>query len=197
MYLSRLILNQNRAAELWQSNPYRIHQRLMMGCDGEPRLLFRLETEGDVRQILVQSHVEPDWMRAFGKLTLVRMPVEYKFFQPGLIPGGIYRFRLRANPTARKGGKRLGLLHEEDQHAWLARKLVASGAELVDVLVRPEGFIHSSKHPGVEEPNQTMLSVLFEGTLKVVSPDQFQVAIENGVGSGKGYGFGLISLARL
>jgi CRISPR system Cascade subunit CasE len=39
------------------------------------------------------------------------------------------------------------------------------------------------------------MSVQFDGILRVSDPDKLHAAIENGIGSGKGFGFGLLSLA--
>ena len=38
--------------------------------------------------------------------------------------------------------------------------------------------------------------MLFEGVLRVADPAALASAVENGLGSAKGYGFGLLSLAR-
>src|SRR5574340_784690 len=98
MYLSRLQLNTTRIATLWASNPYRVHQRLMMACDGDPRLLFRIEdTPEGGAQVLVQSHVEPNWTFAFGDFDVLRRPPEHKPFDLPLQAGRLYHFRLLAN----------------------------------------------------------------------------------------------------
>jgi CRISPR system Cascade subunit CasE len=39
-------------------------------------------------------------------------------------------------------------------------------------------------------------SVQFDGTLQVTDPDLLREAVRQGIGSGKGLGFGLLSLAR-
>jgi CRISPR system Cascade subunit CasE len=39
--------------------------------------------------------------------------------------------------------------------------------------------------------------VLFNGTLAVTDPERFRAALATGIGSGKAYGFGLLSVARL
>jgi CRISPR system Cascade subunit CasE len=42
---------------------------------------------------------------------------------------------------------------------------------------------------------QTHVPVLFEGVLRVNDPAKLIEAVRNGIGSAKGYGFGLLSLA--
>ncbi len=213
MYLSRLQLNTTRIAVLWAANPYRVHQRLMMACDGDPRLLFRIEdapvgapvgAPDGATQVLVQSHVEPNWQVAFGEFDVLRGPPEHKAFDLHLQAGRAYRFRLLANPTAvkttlkddgEKDKSRLGLFKEEDQRAWLARKLEAGGARLVSVVIAPRGLQKSGKNPAKEGQAATHLAVLFEGVLQVRDAEQLIKTVEGGIGPAKGYGFGLLSLA--
>ena len=41
----------------------------------------------------------------------------------------------------------------------------------------------------------TFASVLFEGVLEVTDAERFRQALEQGIGSAKAYGFGLLSIA--
>jgi len=197
MYLARLILNNSHLAVSWVSNPYRVHQRLLMAYDGDPRLLFRIDNIGETTQIIVQSHKEPNW-DSFGETfrVLTQSP-EYKLYDPRLIINCHYRFRLLANPTIKRDGKRLGLLNEADQCAWLDRKLTAAGATVKDCMSKPLGIQQSSKNPHKEAAIQSHFAVLYEGVLLVNDPIRLIQAIDNGIGSAKGFGFGLLSLARV
>jgi CRISPR system Cascade subunit CasE len=204
MYLSRLTLNSSRMAVLWVSNPYRVHQRLRMACGDDPHLLFRVEENAQgVTQILVQSQNEPDWKKTFDDFPVFLCPPECKPFMPKLKAGCSYRFRLLANPTVKKtvdhDGKqkkaRLGLLNEEAQKNWLQRKTEAAGSKVLASRTLPRGIQHSRKNPAKDENHQTHLAVLFEGILHVKDASLLQAALENGIGSAKGYGFGLLSLA--
>ena len=195
MFLARLRLNRSRTAVTWIANPYRVHQRLMMAFDGDPRLLFRIDESTEGAQILVQSQTEPNWGASFSGFSVLACSPEHKPFQPCLEAGRRYRFRLLANPTVKRDGKRLGLLREEDQRAWLVRKITDAGAELLGCTVSPHGLQRSGKNPYKEAAAQTHLAVLFEGVLRVTDPTLMTAAIENGIGAAKGYGFGLLSLA--
>jgi CRISPR system Cascade subunit CasE len=195
MYLSRLQLNTSRIATLWASNPYRVHQRLMMACDGDPRLLFRIEDTSEGTQILAQSHVEPNWDLAFGDFGVLRCPPEHKAFDLRLELGRQYRFRLLANPTIKRNGNRLGLFKEDDQRTWLTRKMDAAGATLVGYLAAPRGLQHSDKNPAKDKNVATHFAVLFEGVLQAQDPGRLKAVVESGIGAAKGYGFGLLSLA--
>ena len=202
MYLSRLTLNASRMALLWISNPYRVHQRLRMACGDDPHLLFRLEENSQgVNRILVQTQNEPNWKEVFDDFPVLLRPPECKPFIPKLKAGSFYRFRLFANPTVRKtidgdgSQKRLGLLNEEAQQEWLQRKIETAGSQVLACRIQPRGFQHSRKCTAKEENHQTHLAVLFEGILQVNDASLLQATLETGIGSAKGFGFGLLSLA--
>lgn len=203
MYLSRLRLNGSRKASQWVSNPYRVHQRLKMACEADPRLLFRIDEQNGRVIILVQTHRQPDWQKAFAGLDVLSGPPEYKEFELALQAGRCYRFRLYANPAVKKTiesdeGKhktRLGLLKEADQIEWLRRKLENGGAKLIDVVISNQALIRSHKGSEKEVGQQTHLGVLFEGVLLVNIPERLNEVVKAGIGPAKGYGFGLLSLA--
>jgi CRISPR system Cascade subunit CasE len=206
MYLSRLTLNRSRMALLWSSNPYRVHQRLMMACTDDLRLLFRMEdTTAGQQQILVQSHTDPNWEAAFIDFPVLASSIECKSFEPKLQAGRTYRFRLLANPTIKKTVSRdgqskktrQGLILEEDQRKWLERKLHTAGSELLQVQIVPRGLQHGRKNPTKQNDNQVHLAVQFEGILACREPELLKQTVERGLGSAKGYGFGLLSLARI
>lgn len=194
LYLARLKIAQNRIANLWLSNPYRIHQRLMMAYPSETRLLFRVE-DSEPATILVQSHVVPDWDKAFSEFHVLEASPEYKSFDLNLQPGVQLRFRLLANPVVTRNGKRFGLLREEDQRAWLERKLKEAGATMLGYLVKPGRMVKSTKGASKDGAMQSHLAVWFEGILLVKDPEKLVEAVANGIGHAKGYGFGLLSLA--
>lgn len=75
----------------------------------------------------------------------------------------------------------------------LPESLPAPGARVADVRASP-GVKLTGRKPGV--PKLAFGSVLFEGRLRVTDPDAFRRALSTGVGPGKAYGFGLLSIAR-
>ncbi len=186
-------------------------------CD----LLFRVEsTRMGPPVVLVQTQAEPDWSRLPSGYLLQR--ADFKPLDLALRAGQRLRFRLRANPTKRVAaknerlggvmlGKRVGLTAEAEQVRWLLRRADAGGFHIpgawvdakhpdtgepmqlpnfrVDVV--PEGRDHNGKpgHAGV------FLAVRFEGVLVVNDPETFRATVAAGIGSGKAFGFGLLSLA--
>ncbi len=211
MYLSRLILNpRSRRVQSEVSDPYQMHRSLMRAFpDGVrevgERTLFRVDAEPRFAgpALLVQSRLEPDWSwlgepEARGYLLPLPEPNPWvKRFELHLEPGQVLAFRLRANPTVRRAGKRLGLYREEQQLAWLARKAQAAGFEPVGVHVCQEHMRRGTLHRERVEHRLELLSVRFDGYLRVTDPQRLAGALAAGIGSGKGFGFGLLSLARL
>ena len=73
---------------------------------------------------------------------------------------------------------------------WLRRRLEEAGAPCLEVEATDEGLV-------IEQPRGLKLqSVLFEGQLRVQDPTRLVSAVQSGIGTAKGFGFGLLSLAR-
>lgn len=180
------------------------------GPDSTPSrgLLFRIEPAGRDRPltVLVQSPAPPDWQRfqfRCGDLFDPDHQPETKPFSPVLRAGMELRFRLRANPTharvqhglrpcgKRQGGKHLPVTGEAEQREWLERKLGAV-AELVDFRATDERDCHFR---GRRDAKARVRSVLYEGILRVLEPDDLLNLMATGVGRGRAFGFGLLSLA--
>ena len=113
-----------------------------------------------------------------------------------------YHFDLRANPTKRlaekednkKLGKRVPLIRQEDLTSWIKRKGENGGFRIVDDLPFDIGPMvqnhfrkndHRGYHGGVQ----------FRGTLEVIDQRKFEETYKQGIGSAKGFGFGLLLLA--
>jgi len=201
MYLSRLNLPlADRQPQELLANPHALHRALMAALPTPAgRMLFRIEPRArhtSAAMVLVQSEDEPDWDSATLPQTAA---FETKAFDVELPQGARLRFRLRANPTARRKidgaaeGKRVGLTTEEDQRAWLIRKGEQGGFRPDGVIVIDEGQVKAAKPNG---RTLTFRSVRFEGALEVTEPDRFREALQAGIGSGKAFGFGLLSVAR-
>jgi CRISPR system Cascade subunit CasE len=175
--------------------------------------------------LLVQSQAAPDWAHlppgyladaggADGANPACK-PVGEVY--ESLQSGARLVFRLRANPTrkietksladgTKQNGRRVELRTEGEQMAWLRRKAEGAGFRLLAVRLRgdvprvraaPEGKAMGWRGEGVEKRQRlTFASVLFEGELEIADAEKFRAAIAAGIGTGKAYGFGLLSLAR-
>ena len=118
---------------------------------------------------------------------------------------------------ARFYGKRVDIRGEKQQVEWLRRKIEAAGCQLATVRIRPDVLNVMSAAEGrltgwrrADDPGHTCAetsvssvgkkrltfgSALFEGQLEIVDADALRKALVSGIGTGKAYGFGLLSLA--
>jgi CRISPR system Cascade subunit CasE len=211
MYLSRLILNaRNRRVQRELSDPYQMHRTIMRAFadslpTDEERVLFRVDAPRGTGLVtlLVQSWSRPDWSwlaqdeGARGYLLATEDPnPSVKEFALQFSPGQVLAFRLRANPTIKRKGKRLGLYRDEEQMNWLARKAKQSGFRLLSARTANEAVLGGVVHRESRKDNLRLLSVQFDGLLQVEDPEVVRLAARDGIGTGKGFGFGLLSLAR-
>jgi len=201
MYLSQLSLRPaSRQVLRDMASPYELHRTLMRAfpdsdAGGPGRVLFRIEPmrdggDAEPPRVLVQSDVAPDWSRLPDGYATVQGPKELAL---ALSHGQRLRFRLRANPSLKRDGKRRGLTKEEDQRCWLDRKAAGCGFKpLAYTIVRVGRTISRRGEHGVA----THLGADFEGVLQVTDAAKFSAAIRTGIGPAKGFGFGLLSVAK-
>ena len=203
MYLSLLRLNpRSRKAMTEATRPYELHRTLIRafpdeGEGGPGRVLFRLDTDRkDNISVLVQSEKEPNWAALDDAGNFLLEQPQYKPFNLAITAGQVLYFRLRANPTIKREGKRLGILKEEEQTVWLRRKGEKGGFEVNSLTIIPEGLASDKMTDKAGSPHKlSLLAVRFEGILKVTDVSIFHQTLERGIGSGKGLGFGLLSIA--
>ena len=214
MILSQLVLNPfSRQVQKEIANPYEMHRTVMRAfpdglSENQERVLFRLEQpnrDGRVL-LLVQSWSRPDWsylQNGGGYLFPGATPnPAVKEFDLKLAAGQSLAFRLRANPTAKRifdrpdgrQKKRVGLYREEEQLTWLQRKASLGGFALLQVRTArlPDAGGRAKKNG--QNHSLKLLAVQFDGLLRVVDPDQLVETVRRGIGSGKGLGFGLLSV---
>lgn len=207
MYLSQLILDPRARVVLEDlADPYQLHRTVMSGFSQElpanERVLYRLDMQRSEPQlsILVQSHTLPNWDVLSQRGYLLR-PAAIKTLTLQPTAGQVFWFRLAANPTKRlraegkNDGARIGLVREEDQLTWLNRKGEQHGFQVLATqttkIVQADGW----KFEKGQNHRIRQHAVRFDGRLQVTDVETFTRALENGIGSGKGFGFGLLSLA--
>ena len=204
IHLSKLILNpRNPGARRDAAVPYEMHRTLLRGFgpvapDGN-RLLFRVDHSRYSDEVgipvIVQSSPYPvDWtfLKSMGDYA---MAVEQKEVRIKLNSGMVAAFRLAANPTVKRGGKRQPLLREEDQLQWLERKAAVAGFSVLHVVCSPYRT-RSPRRQGssYDKSDIPHFGVRFDGILQVSDPLRLVENIKAGIGPAKGFGFGLLSL---
>lgn len=221
MYLSRVWLDPHRrGARRLLSSPQRIHAVVAgaVSHGGEAgRPLWRLDAGQSGLQLLVVSQHEPDFTSL---LEQSEMPPEdgwqttpYGPFLDGLSAGQAWRFRLAANPVKNlrtvsdpdklPRGKRVPIVGIDDLTQWLTTRAPSIGIEVDDgsfivTEKRAESFHRhdSSQQPRPAGEQRVFISrVQFDGNLRVLDASALRTALTTGVGSGKAYGCGLLTLA--
>ena len=193
-----------------------------VGARADLAVLHRLDIDqrGSNVTLLVQSGEEPDWgCLPEGYLFNLdrdgQNPATKTLSNSleALRKGQVLRFRLRANPTKRidtksgpdgqrRNGRRVDLRTETQQVEWLSRRADQAGFRLVPVY---PGSNAPAVRVGASEKLRgrtarrlvTLAGVVFEGLLEVTDPDNLRLAIKEGIGPGKAFGCGLLSLAPL
>jgi CRISPR system Cascade subunit CasE len=173
--------------------------------------LFRIDPlPGGRAMILVQSAAWPDWFYAFQNTSFL-VACERKTYDPYFVKGQSLRFRLVANPLRRLSqhsreadgqpvkerwiGKRVPVRNDQ-LFDWLARRAESAGF-LVDkerTQVQP-GYIYVHKKNKAGDQGQRLRTVRYDGILLVTDADRLRETVIRGLGPGKAYGMGLLSLA--
>ena len=207
LHLSQLILNHhNWEARRDLKSPYDLHRTIENAFPHDPprpgeRVLFRLDYQPRAKEwrVLAQSRYAPNWsfFQKEDRRGYLHTEPQVITFEPRYYKDKPYHFRLLANPTFKTtsddGRKvRFSVPSGEKQFNWLSRKLTEAGGTLLDVGIVQQDARKSAKK---DEGRQTHFAVLFEGILQVSDPDKLRLAVEMGIGSAKGLGFGLLSLA--
>jgi len=198
MHLSRLTLDlRNSQARRDLADAYDMHRSLVRAFvidehTPPPRFLWRLEPESVWREpvVIVQSEHEPDWSTWATRGYLKNQPESKSVDLDELLTKDArYRFRLFANPTVTQAGKRLGLASEQTQCEWLDRQATKAGFDVATALVTATHVMDI--HGG----NIRLRQACFEGVLRVDDTGLLATAIAQGIGPGKAFGLGLLSLA--
>ncbi|HPI77255.1 MAG TPA: type I-E CRISPR-associated protein Cas6/Cse3/CasE [bacterium] len=171
--------------------------------------LFRVDPlAGNGAAIIVQSASMPDWQYAFHNAGfLLSAEPQVKAFEPVFSLDMQYRFRLLANPTRkictktgedgkRRNGKRVPVASDKLEE-WLHSRAERAGFSVVknSLSLTPSYVYVSARNENLK--GQKLRSVRYDGVITITDADLFKEAVTNGIGGGKGFGFGLVSLARI
>jgi CRISPR system Cascade subunit CasE len=174
----------------------------------ETGFLFRIDPQpGGGVVILVQSAVLPEWDYAFHNAPhLLAANPEVRTFDLRFAAEERLRFRLLANPTRkidtksapdgpRRNGKRVPVPNDK-LYDWLACRAAAAGFSIDpgSTSVQP-GYVYVNKQPNAQ--GQRLRSARYDGLLTVTDASHLREALMQGLGPGKAFGFGLLSVARV
>ncbi len=198
MHLSRLLLIGDHL-----HNPYEIHRAIWraLPCDQDQArdFLFRVEKRENWQvQVLLQSQRIPEDVEKNSRVLAT------KTFDTNLPVESYLRFLLIANPVktiADEQGRlnnkgevkkcRVPLIKEDEQIEWLKRKLGAAAlASGLEIEKQAPMYFRKNRSRGKIQP------FAFKGSLQIQDSKLFEGLIQRGIGPGKAFGCGLLSLAR-
>jgi len=199
LYYSLLQLNPlNQQVREDMQNPYNLHlitTAPFVGRDRDDcRVLWRL----DGNRVLLQSTRPPNtWEQVLSRDSYLLAPPETKAINLNLTGGGGYRFRLVCNPayqTHDERGKQVivSLRTIEERRQWLEKRFADAGMQILNAMEIRELVVKFRKR---DNNRVVIFTVLYDGLLKVTDPIAASEAVALGVGRGKAFGMGMISLS--
>lgn len=212
MYLTRMELDMSK----WDTrkallSPNMFHGAIESSFPGErERRLWRVDEFQGRYYLLLLSEQIPDLSHMANQFGIEgsKQPWQTKSYDALLEQiqaGSAWQFRLTANPTksvkSPKTGKRgtvCAHITSEYQLKWLLDRCEAHGfsVDLDEVIVTQSQWQRFYKG---EQRKKTvsLLSVTFEGILTVTDEVRFRQTLVEGIGRGKAFGLGLLTVIRL
>lgn len=102
--------------------------------------------------------------------------------------GMVYKYFMKANPSVKIIFRHSDLETEESWKKWLEIEGHDNGFEIVESVVTGDGYITCAGK------KIKLISVVFEGSLKITDEVKFRKALNCGIGRGREYGLGLLSI---
>lgn len=214
MYLTRMELNPaRRGFRHLTTNPHRMHAAVEAAFPRSleaGRKLWRLDAAPSGTFLFVQSPQEPDLTHLAEQ---AGWPARPDWSTRSMDPlwqqirdGQTWSFRLAANPvrSGRRGPgadtKRLGHVTAGQQLQWLLDRSPGWGftvpvvlGEEPDVVLKGRSVTRFRRG---QDRQVTMAVAVYEGNLRITDSKRLRDSIEAGIGHGKAYGCGLLTLAR-
>lgn len=207
---------------LGQKNlPYELHQlveNLQQESSSHQRILWRFEELKDrMPFVLVQTDFSPNIERLQNKTSSLKILKDEILFESINFSPNIrekFLFKIRANPTKTVDKKRipvgrnykqehlakeekelLNKKQKEEISKWLKNKEIQHGFSILEYDFFNEEIckINICKTKKITAEYN---SILFSGSLVIDDPKKFMHAVVNGIGSAKGFGFGLLSIKK-
>ena len=206
MYMTRLELDRTkRATILALSSPNKLHGAIESGFPGERRRrLWRIDELNGRCFLLIVSEDEPQLAAAAMQFAPEGTSWEtrnYDAFLERIALQSRWHFRLAANPTISsprgegQRGKVYAHVTVHQQKEWLLSRTEKHGFSLAedDFDVTKRGTMSFNR--GASRQLVTLGFCVFEGLLTVTDANLFRQALTQGIGRGKAYGLGLITIA--
>lgn len=207
MFLTQMQLDlNNRKTLIALASPAKIHGEVESAFTGSrKRNLWRVDSREGKKFLLILSEEKPDLTHAAAQLAPhgeIWQTKDYNVLLEKIEDGSRWRFRLCANPTysiVEKNGERGRVCaHSTSEHQL---KWLLSRSEKHGFLLKPDEFNVTNVKwyrfkKGISRNMVTFLAVTYEGILEVRDSELFRNALCCGIGRGKAYGAGLMTIVR-
>jgi len=189
-YLSQARISYAAALDAKLVDGYAWHNAIWQAFPDRPDdardFLFRIDRREDGFRVLLLSQQMP--------VSTKTVIWQTKEVSPSFLEHEAYRFQLKANPTMRRSEdkRRLAIYDETKLRAWLMRKAASSGFAVEPDMLEigapiDETFVKDGRRG-------KHVAVNFTGVLRVTKREEFILCFNSGIGSAKGFGFGLLML---
>ncbi|MBQ7529835.1 type I-E CRISPR-associated protein Cas6/Cse3/CasE [bacterium] len=212
MYFSRVLLDTNRRSTIIAlASLNKLHGAIEMAFPG-PRQhkIWRIDVLGGKTYLLILSQSKPELSSLFKQFgpegeSATWETKDYDPLLQRITQGSCWHFRLVANPTLsqarnndgeRKRGKVMGHITTAYQEKWLLDRAEKHGFLLnnEEFRVVKNGWLHFRK--GNDKYFVSILSATYDGILTVSDVELFRETLVNGLGRGKAYGQGMLTIAK-
>ncbi|MEW6927243.1 type I-E CRISPR-associated protein Cas6/Cse3/CasE [Trueperella pyogenes] len=206
-----------RQGQKYLNNPQALHAAVQASFPSDvvvknERILWRLDQRGHQHTLYIVGPEMPTAAHIVEEAGWEVRPQEtadYDRLLTRIQKGQEWNFELLANPTKtiNRGRERRGRVVAHlsilEQVKWLFGKAESLGvdfgsAEQPTFQVTESKTLNFTKMrgDGTERDRVHLVTARFAGSLKVVDPDRLRHGLVNGIGRAKGYGCGLLTLAR-
>jgi len=192
MYISKVMINAKIPAVRHDLNSPEIFYDTIKTMTGDAKPVYRIENvplnnTDFIQPVVVVSESKPD-IKKSGKPLGYFAGVESLEYNIPVRNGMVYKFLLKANPTVKIFFKHYDVDTDEARIKWLETECSPNGFELIDCKCMDDGYIIN------RDKGAKVLSVIFEGSLKVSDENKFKAALFNGIGGARSSGLGLLSV---
>ncbi|MDN6495076.1 MAG: type I-E CRISPR-associated protein Cas6/Cse3/CasE [Corynebacterium casei] len=190
----------------------------------ESRILWRVDSSKNSTVLYIVGPEKPSLehiVEQAGWATRPGLSADYARLLDSLKKGQRWRFELVANPTYSewrdgKRGKVKAHVSEKHQLEWLYKKAPSAGFELAPIPESPDAELGSwnltdvpqllerktlnfqkSSQSGNRRSRTQIVQARFSGLLEVSNADALRTTLQQGIGRARGYGCGLMTLARV
>ena len=203
MYISRVYLDGKKHKTVQALyNRGILHGAIERCFQGErQKSIWRLDRTGERIFLILVSMEKPDFTffcEQFGLNGSQAEVKQYDAFISTINEGNILRFRLTANPTIKKDNKRIPLNKKKTENQsycamdWLIDRMKNNGAEVISAQISK----YERHRIAYNGKSIVLAEATYDGCIRVMDQKMFMMALLNGIGHGKAYGCGLLTVMR-